>query len=88
MAVASAALQRATPALELVQSQIPLQAHPKPRFPAHHLPSAHEGNAPAWVHLLEAKVFHQHCCNGINSTGSGQGKGFSFSKGIPFSLFP
>lgn len=35
MAVASGALQRATPALELVQSRIPLQAHPKPRFPAH-----------------------------------------------------
>lgn len=75
MAVASGALQRATLALGLVQSQIPLQAHSKPGFPAHLLLSAHEGNTPALEHLLAASVFHQHCCNGINSTGSGQGEG-------------
>lgn len=71
MAMASGVLQRASLALRLVQSQIPLQAHSKPSFPAHHLLSAHEGNIPA----LAASEFHQHCCNGINSTGSGQGKG-------------
>lgn len=34
MALASGVLQRATPALGLVQSQIPLQAHSKPGFSA------------------------------------------------------
>lgn len=75
MATASGALHRATPALGLVQSPIPLQAHSKPSFPAHLLLSAHEGNTPALEHLLAASVFHQHRCNGINSTGSGQGEG-------------
>lgn len=56
MVMASGALQWATPALGLVQSQFPLQAQPKPGFPAHHLLSAHEGNAPALIHLLEQCV--------------------------------
>lgn len=49
--MASGALQRAAPALGLVQSQFP---QPKAAFPAHHLLSAREGRAPALVQRAPA----------------------------------
>lgn len=87
MAMASGVLQRASLALRLVQSQIPLQAHSKPSFPAHHLLSAHEGNIPA----LAA------CSTNIAamaSTALAQGREkvqttqTDRPKGIPVTLFP
>lgn len=60
MAMASGVLQRASLALRLVQSQIPLQAHSKPSFPTHHLLSAHEGNIPALAASVPPTLLQWH----------------------------